>query len=124
MIEYILTRKNVKNINLRVKADGKVYVSANRFVPKRVIDEFVNSKKEFILNALAGYKEKAEKTSVRYYTEDELKALITSLCEKVYPYFKERGAVKKFPEIKFKKLKSKWGSLHVTKSVLTFNTKL
>ena len=28
-IQYELTRKQVKNINLRIKPDGKVYVSAN-----------------------------------------------------------------------------------------------
>ena len=29
-IEYDLERKNVKNLNLRIKADQSVYVSANR----------------------------------------------------------------------------------------------
>lgn len=124
MIEYILTRKNVKNINLRIKPDGKVYVSANRFVPKKVIDDFVNSKREFIENAIWGYKKKTEKKSVRIYSEEELKELIIKLCEKAYPYFESVGAVKKFPEIRFKNLKSKWGSCHVSKGVLTFNTNL
>ena len=31
-ITYILTRKKVKNINMRVKADGNVYVSASNRV--------------------------------------------------------------------------------------------
>lgn len=124
MIEYILTRKNVKNINLRIKSDGKVYVSANRFVPKSVIDDFVNSKREFILSAIESYKKKGEKRAVQHYTEDELKALITKLCEKAFPYFESRGALKKFPEIKFKSLKSKWGSCHVSKGLLTFNIQL
>ena len=38
-ISYILIRKNVKNINLRVKRDGSVVVSANPCVPKKYIDQ-------------------------------------------------------------------------------------
>ena len=40
-IEYELTRKNVKYINLRVNKYGKVVVSAGEQVPFAVIDEFV-----------------------------------------------------------------------------------
>ena len=42
-IEYELTRKNVKYINLRVNKHGKVVVSAGEQVPFAVIDEFVQS---------------------------------------------------------------------------------
>ena len=42
-IEYELTRKNVKYINLRVNKHGKVVVSAGEQVPCAVIDECVQS---------------------------------------------------------------------------------
>ncbi|MBQ3379045.1 MAG: M48 family metallopeptidase [Clostridia bacterium] len=51
IIEYTLERKAVKNINLRVRPDKSVYVSANSFVPVSVIDEFVSSKGAMILRA-------------------------------------------------------------------------
>ena len=51
-IKYNLERKKVKNINLRIKSDGKVYVSANRFVNQMVIDDFLISKSDFILKAI------------------------------------------------------------------------
>jgi hypothetical protein len=35
-VEYELERKRVKNINLRIRSDGSVYVSANSAVPERV----------------------------------------------------------------------------------------
>jgi hypothetical protein len=57
-IEYTLTRKNVKNINLRIHPDLSISVSANKYVPKRVIEEFILSKGEFITNSL----EKLEKS--------------------------------------------------------------
>lgn len=44
-IRYDLQYKNVKNINLRIKSDGGIYVSANRRVPQSVIDDFVASKR-------------------------------------------------------------------------------
>ncbi len=52
-IIYILTRKKVKNINMRVKADGNVYVSASNRVSVDYIDKFVASKSEFIMKAIA-----------------------------------------------------------------------
>lgn len=48
---YSLERKNVKNINLHVRKDGSVYVSANETVPAEKIDAFLISKASFILNA-------------------------------------------------------------------------
>jgi predicted metal-dependent hydrolase len=56
-IEYIFIRKQVKNINLRIKPEGKIIVSANLFVSANKIDEFVISKGKYILKALEKYKE-------------------------------------------------------------------
>ena len=48
-IEYCLIRKNVKNINLRIKQDCSVIVSANPLVPKTIIAAFVSENAEKIL---------------------------------------------------------------------------
>lgn len=58
VITYFLTRKPVKNVNLRIKPDGRVLVSANNRVPVRLIDEFVQQKQVFILSAFARFEEK------------------------------------------------------------------
>lgn len=60
-IEYLLTRKNVKNINLRIKPDGKVYVSAGKRVPVTYIDDFIRKKQDYILDALNMYEERRKK---------------------------------------------------------------
>ena len=52
-ITYSLERKAVKNINLRVRGDGSVYVSAPRFASVSLIDGFVREKAEFIARAQA-----------------------------------------------------------------------
>lgn len=121
-IEYDLQRKNVKNINLRVKSDGTVSVSANEKVPQQVIDEFVISKQDFILNALEKIKNASENPSKRYFTDTQLGQLIFALCEGIYPYFAEKGV--KRPQIKFRKMVSRWGSCHTQNGILTFNTNL
>ena len=57
LISYELTYKNVKNINLRIRPDGYIFVSANPYVSEKRIDEFVLSKGKYIINALEKYKE-------------------------------------------------------------------
>lgn len=59
-ILYELERKNVKNLNLHVRRDGTVYVSANRLVPVEQVDAFLESKIGFILNARNRFAEQAQ----------------------------------------------------------------
>ena len=40
-IHYLLEQKPVKNLNLRVHKDCKVYVSANSDIPTEKVDDFV-----------------------------------------------------------------------------------
>ena len=51
-IKYDFQRKNVKNINLRIKADRTIFLSANQSVSEQVIEEFIVSKSEYILKAV------------------------------------------------------------------------
>lgn len=55
---YFLIRKPVKNVNLRVKSDGTVCVSANNSVHTAFIDEFIRQNQKYILSALAKFEEK------------------------------------------------------------------
>ena len=59
-IEYDFYRKDVKNLNLRIKADQSVYVSANHRVSEKTIHDFLRSKSEYILKALDRYSEMAK----------------------------------------------------------------
>ena len=54
-IEYNLQRKRVKNINLRIKPDRTITVSANPRVQISRIERFILEKQEFILRALEKY---------------------------------------------------------------------
>lgn len=59
-ITYYLTKKSVKNINLRIKEDGTVKVSAPHKIKQEVIDEFVRSKYDFIVKSREEMKERAD----------------------------------------------------------------
>lgn len=57
-ISYTLERKPVKNINLRIRADQSVYVSAPKDVNAKMVDAFVVEKSAYILRALKKFKDK------------------------------------------------------------------
>ena len=56
-IEYELQRKPVKNLNLRIKPDGSVFLSANESVSAASIEEFLHEKADYILKAIDYYAE-------------------------------------------------------------------
>lgn len=68
-MDYTLERKKVKNINLRVKHDGSVYVSAPNRVPVREIESFVISRSEYIRRAAKYFAEREKKKTPPTYTD-------------------------------------------------------
>lgn len=64
-ISYVLTRKQVKYINLRIKSNGEIAVSAHRRVPATYVDKFVESKAPFILEALERVEKRRKETGDR-----------------------------------------------------------
>lgn len=59
-IQYLLERKPVKNLNLRIRKDGKVYVSAHPDVPAEKVDDFVVRKGAYIRSAQQKFREMAQ----------------------------------------------------------------
>ena len=52
MLKFTLERKNVKHINLRIKSDGSIFVSANLELSIEAIENFIRKKEHLILNHL------------------------------------------------------------------------
>ena len=134
-IEYELNRKAVKNINIRIKQDGRVLVSAGPFVPLSRIEAFVAAKSAYIKRALRSYEQrqdaldKAKMTGAlpdRDYSAPPVRRealrLMEEICNEVYPLFEKSGI--SFPVIKVRNMKTQWGSCRPTEGILTFNTKL
>ena len=48
-ISYCIERKQVKNINIRIKSDGIVYISANKNISEKMILSVLEQKIDFIM---------------------------------------------------------------------------
>ncbi len=157
-LEYIFERKAVKNINIRVRRDGSVYVSAPFGVPFEKVEEFILSKADVINNAVCNIKNTppflsegstlyhlGKSYTVKYtpkksvvltdgeiyvpsrsafekWEKEKASAVITDVCKKLYPLFE--AFCPRFPDIRFRKMVSKWGVCRPTKNEITFNTAL
>ena len=141
-VPYVLERKRIKNLNLRVRPDGSVHVSAPRLMPEGFIESFLLSKADFILDALERAEKKQKKVtpgtilvlgreiSDRFDSEAKRERWLKEQCieavshafAELYPLFEKRGIP--LPEIKFRKMKSRWGSCQPTRGILTFNSAL
>lgn len=55
VFEYELIQKNVKNMNLRIRSDGTILVSAHSRIPVRDVDAFVRSNQDFMIRAMSRF---------------------------------------------------------------------
>ena len=126
-INYELEYKKVKNINLRIKPDGTVHVSANRLHSRFRIESLLYSNADTICRSLDKFEKAKESVGgiqelSRTKEGSNCAAAVMPLCEKYYPYFK--NYCRKMPEIKYRRMKSRWGSCRPKENILTFNTRL
>lgn len=63
-LKYELTRKRVKNVNMRIKADGVVYISANTRIAVHRIEELLIGKAEQILKAAEHLNEREQRSEI------------------------------------------------------------
>ena len=121
-VSFELTCKKVKNINLRIKTDGTVCVSANASVPVSRIKAFMEANADAILRALEKGERRKEKPVIAYTDEAGIRKITEAICQREYPYFKTRGVT--YPKIRFRRMTSCWGNCRPKQGVLTFNTNL
>lgn len=208
-LTYLLTRKKVKNVNLRIKSDGRILVSANTRVSTAFIDDFVQRNQEYIFRILEKFRErqqanpmtpkqyvsgedfmilgkhltlevleikegraasgqraageaagettvqamigkivKTTKANEAVWVEGSVLFLLVKetnnlkrkeklindwlktiqretfdqICREIYPLFQKYGIA--YPEIKIRKMTSRWGSCQPTRGIITLNSKL
>lgn len=59
---------------------------------------------------------------IKKYSDEAVKCTVLNFCEKYYPLFAVYGI--KYPEIKFRNMKSRWGSCQPKAGVLCFSLRL
>lgn len=122
-VEYELTVKKVKNINLRLSPQGDVRVSAPRRVPVAEVDRFVASRAGWIDAARRRVAARAAAAPAPCTLSDEqCMQVFRPYLEKYYPVFaKTLGAP---PQVVLKTLKSMWGICRPAKKQITLNRRL
>ena len=174
-LQYTLIRKSVKNLNMRVKPEGIILVSASPFVSAKYVDRFVLSHESTIIKALDKYEKIRQNVSKPlqyesgekiYYLGEPLHLLLEAskmegvdkfdnflnlrvkdttdfyrkervmkkwfskmqrevffqICDEIYPLFQSYGV--KYPLVKIRAMKSRWGSCQPSKGVITLNAKM
>ena len=78
-ITYYLERKRVKNINLRIRRSGEIFVSANRYVKQEIIHKFVEKNADKIIEILTRYKSAIDVSQKRDLSTIQILGKIYSL---------------------------------------------
>ncbi len=120
-LTYTLTRKRVKNINLRIGSGGEIKVSLPIRCPIQQGDDFIREKSGWIVDALRR-REERQMEPLPPVSREECARLLAGALGRVYPLVEPLGVA--FPALKLRKLKSQWGNCHWTQGYITLNTAL
>lgn len=123
-VEFSLTRRRVKNLNLRVRLDGSVAVSAPMRTPLRDVDAFVAGHAGWIARAQQrmAARRRAE-ASLPQPDRAEALAGMRALVERWWPVFAPR-CPKGMPAVRVRQMQTRWGSCSLHTHTLCFALKL
>lgn len=120
---YLLTRKRVKNLNLRVQKDGSLTVSAPARVPVSEVDAFVLSRTDWIAAARARLAAAPAEPPPCNYTNAECEAFFAPFFQKHAPLFAPALAGRPLV-LKYRTMKSRWGVCYPARAQITMNRRL
>lgn len=123
-VEYTLTRKRVKNLNLRLAPDGSVRASAPLRASGAAVDAFVAAHAGWMQKALARQQAaEAARAALPTPTAAECLPLFEAVSERVFPRFEKVLGGKK-PVLKVRDMRTRWGSCHPAKRQITLAARL
>lgn len=120
-IQYVLVKKRVKNLNLRVGGAGRVTLSVPYGCSDGRADQMVREKCGWISGALK--RQLAQKRELLPEpSRADCRILLQEALERVYPLTAALGVP--MPELKLRMMKSQWGNCHWKQGYITLNTAL
>ena len=125
-VRYEFKRKRVKNINLRVRADGSVAASASVRVPVSYVDAFVAARADWVRSAQARAavrREREEAERPELPAKADALAHMQALCRVYYPQFAASCPGGHMPKIAVRDMTTRWGSCSSAGN-LNYNWKL
>lgn len=155
-IEYdvILVKKNNKNTYIRVKEDGKIYITTNYLVSKNYIKQLLDNNYQTIKKMIERNNIKQEKNKSFYFlgkkydiiivptfeiditedkifvkSEDYLNKWLKKQIEKIYKerldYIYNLYQEKiPYPKLRIRKMSTRWGVCNRSNNVVTLNSEL
>lgn len=120
-LTYTLTRKPVKNLNLRIGAGDEIMVSVPLRCPAVQADNLIREKSGWILDAI---RRRASRRiePLPLVPREECARLLHEALTRVYPLVEPLGV--DLPALKLRALKSQWGNCHWAQGYVTLNTAL
>jgi len=120
-VTYVLTRKQIKNLNLHIERDGSIQVSIPLRCPSERADDLVREKWSWIAGKLA-QREEQQADPLPPVSPKACAALLAGALERVYPLTAPLGV--RLPALKLRAMKSQWGNCHWAQGYITLNTAL
>ena len=152
--EVILVKKNNKNTYIRVKEDGKIYITTNYLVSKNYIKQLLDNNYQAIKKMIERNNIKQEKNKSFYFlgkkydiiivptfeiditedkifvkSEDYLNKWLKKQIEKIYKerldYIYSLYQEKiPYPRLRIRKMSTRWGVCNRSNNVVTLNSEL
>lgn len=119
-LTYTLTRKHIKNYNLRVR-QGQVLLSVPTPVTDRQADDFVRARAKWIADAI-GRQASRPTQPLTPPPRAQCVEILSRALERMYPLVAGQGVVR--PVLKVRAMRSQWGNCHYRQGYITLNTAL